>query len=191
MAEVNEFNLSYLQKKINELKEETNESSEYTIEYLQCLMEDHDLQDSLDEVIEIKEIPDIILNKLRQGDIPSEDDLLSIDAFMQFVLRSELIFACGMHRLKLLGGEELKEGCEYPMCEVVTRLTEMSPACCGGAYIFMAMLLLTSVIPSPIIIGAMTSNFGESQEEVETSSLVFQELSDNLLDRYRHEKKKN
>lgn len=184
MAEINEFNLSDLQSRIKKLKDESNQTSEDTLQYIHCLMDAHDLRNSIPEDIQIDEIPDFIFQKLRAGEIPTKEELVILDPRVQYGLCTELVFLCGMKRLKRIGGESKAEDSEYSMCELVEIMRDISIPYCQAAYILMAMILLMSSIPSPKLIENIVQNFDESEEQVEQNARTFQEFSSAILTKY-------
>jgi hypothetical protein len=181
------FDMSALTERINKLKEENEESTEFTHEFLTCLMERHDLKESLLESISFEDIPNEIIKSLIEGVVPSKDVLISLDPDTQRNLVYRLVWICGMNAIDYYTGELPVEEGEISILEAVIEMTEISETRYVVSHIIAAYTLLMSRLPSVEFIESITNELDESPEQFQKNIDMFVELSGSLVTRWRED----
>lgn len=195
-----EFNLSSLQSRINEIKEEGEESTGFTLRFIECLMYRHSLKECLLEDTEFDFVSDHIMEKLKSGIIPTEEELIILSPDEQNQLLFELIWFCGMGALAsygadedniLYGEDEERNGDEeesnVTTFDVILDMRNQSIGHYSATYIIAALSLLMSQIPSRLLVESITNNYNDSEDQIQSNMNIFIELSSAILDRYRED----
>jgi hypothetical protein len=73
------FDIKELQKRISEVKQETEKLTKFTRKYLECLIKRHDLHNIIYKEQEFEDVPDEITELLRGGEVPSESQIEMMD----------------------------------------------------------------------------------------------------------------
>jgi hypothetical protein len=184
-----DFDLKALQSRINEIREEGEEITDFTYDFIECLIKRHCLNDFLWEETELEDVPDSILETIREGKVPSKDELILLSPDTQNFLCFELIWICGMAALACYGadddGDEEEE--EPSTLDVILSMKEESPAHYIASYLIAVMTLLMGQIPSQDLIICMTNDFDESEEQLQKNMTSFVELSSAVLTRYHED----
>jgi hypothetical protein len=182
------IDLKSLQARINDIKKEGQESADFTLEYINCLMQRHDLKDSIPDDYEIEGIPDDILDSLRKGEVPSKDQIIMIDSDTQNYLLFELIWLCGMTAISFYtSNEELKEG-DVGTFEAILEMMHISPGYWTACYMIAVLSLLMAKVPSEEMISKITNNFSDDPEQCQKNVDYFVELASSILTRYNEDK---
>jgi hypothetical protein len=197
------FDLKSLQSRIENIKEEGKETTDFTYEYIECLMVRHDLKDCVPEDYELEDVPDIILEKICKGEIPSKEELLLMDNETQNYLLFELIYFCGMGAIaayehsvsessesKKSEEDELdsENEEEFSFFESILEMRDISPAHYMGSYLAAALALLMCSIPSFPFIELLTSEFDESNDQMQQNLVTFSEIAASILTRHKEDK---
>lgn len=178
------FDLSSLQSRINDIKKDGQESADFTIEYLECLMQRHDLGDSIPDDYELDGVPEIIFESLRKGEIPSKEEILLMDSDTQNFFLFEMIWICGMTAVGFYtSDEELEEG-EDGTLDSILAMSSVSPGHWSACYLIAVLSLLMARVPTEDMIASITNNFCDSPEQIQTNMNYFIEFSASVL--YRH-----
>jgi hypothetical protein len=184
---IDEIDYTKLNNMTSFLKQESESTAEFTIEFIECLMNRYNLDSALFEGIEIEEVPEEILNTLREGNIPTKEDLLPLNSEAQNILLMELIWFCGVQRIALFSeDEELEEGMPSTFDSVLA-MRDVSNAHIIGSYLISALTLLMSKIPSPEMMDLLTNNFEDSQQNMQRISTIFLEVCSSILCRYNED----
>jgi hypothetical protein len=178
------LDLSSLQSRINEIKKEGQESADFTIEYIECLMNRHDLKESIVEDYEIDGVPESILESLRKGEIPTRDEIMVMDSDTQNFLLFELIWLCGMLAISYYSSNEEIEEDEPSTFDVIMEMVNISPGHWTACYLIAILTLLMARIPSESMISKMTNDFSDDEEQIQLNLDYFIEFSSSLL--FRH-----
>lgn len=187
MAELN-FDMSGLNERINKIKEEGEESSDFTREFIQCLMERHDLIHSLPDDFEVEDIPESIFDSLREGEIPTKEELLVIDNDNQNALIFELIWVCGMNAISFYTEDvEVEEG-EPTVFDSILSMLSLSPGHYVGCYLIAVYTLLMCRVPSVEMMEIITDDFNSDPDRLQKNQDIFVEMAAAVLLRWKEDK---
>jgi hypothetical protein len=184
---MNQFDLNSLQSRINDIKKEGEEVSEFTIQYLKCLMDRHDLQHAIPDDYDFGDVPESIIQTLRSGDIPTEDEITIIDVDTQNFLCFELVFLCGLCAVVRYGGTDpvkTENGDSDSVWDVIWQMRSLSEHHYIATYIISALTLLMGQIPSQRLSTQMVSNLAEDDNQLQRNMDYFVELCSAILTRY-------
>jgi hypothetical protein len=184
-----EGNLDFesLQARINEIKKDDEHSANFTIEFIECLMNRHDLKLSIPPSFNIEDLPNSILDTIRKGEIPSIDDISHIDKDTQNELLYELVWFCGMFAISCYLYDEEEEGHEY--LKEILEMSETSMGYSSAFYLVASLSLLISMIPPKSMIDRLTNNLSQDIEQIEINLNNFVQFSSAILMRYREDKR--
>lgn len=189
-TESNSIDLKSLQSRINEIKKEGEEITDFTYDFLECLMERHDLDECLPEDIELEDVPYHIIDILRKGKIPTKEELILISPDIQNFMCFELIWICGMGAIASYGADEdgnEEEGIPSTF-DAILAMRDVSAAHNIASYIIAVLALLMSQIPSEDMIESITNNFDDSEAQIQTNMDNFVEFASAIITRYREDK---
>jgi hypothetical protein len=182
--EKNTFDLNVLQSRINQIKEEGNESSEFTLNFIKCLMYRHNLKFAIPEDFEIDDIPTSIIETIVSGEIPTIDSLNILSEDDKNWLIIQLIWVCGLAAIyNYCQDEEVVEDGESTF-DVVLAMMDVSEAHCSGCYVLCALTLLMAKLPPLEMIELITNDFSNNPMSIERSKEVFYQLSSGIISRY-------
>lgn len=179
------FDTSGLAERISKIKKEGEETTDFTIECLTCLMERHDLRYSIPDGFEVEDVPQVIFDTLRQGEIPSKEQVLLMDNNVQNSLIIELIWVCGMNAISYYTKEE-DENSDY--FDAVLSMLDVGPGHFIGCYITAALTLLMCKVPTIELVEVMTNNFDNSEEQLMKNQDVLIELAASIFMRWKEDK---
>jgi hypothetical protein len=180
MPEIN-FDLSGLHSRINEIKVETT----FTRDFLECLMKRHDLKYSIPDEYTIDDVPDTILDSLRNGELPSEEALLQLSSEIQNQLMFELVWVCGMNAIAFYTKDQSQENDTF--FENIMAMLEVSPAHYIGCYIVAVYTLLMCRVPTIEMIETITNNFSQEQIHLQRDYDMYVELVAGVYTRYQED----
>jgi hypothetical protein len=183
-TEKTEFDLNLLQSRINQIKEEGKEDSEFTRQFIECLMVRHDLSDCLPEDFEIEGVPDTVLESITEGNVPTIDQLNLLNEDDKNWLLIQLVWVCGLAAVSTYCAEEEVEEEDENTFGAVLSMMDVSEAHHAGCYLVCALTLLMGKIPHLEMIEAMTNDFDNDPMMVERSREIFYQLSSGILSRY-------
>lgn len=183
------FDIKELQRRISEVKNETKETSEFSKHYFECLIKRHNLADFLDEKQEFQDVPDHIVEMLRNGEVPTEDQLSLMNCETQDFLLKDCVFICGLGAISWysMSLPEYEDTEEKPF-DTIIEMMDISPGHHTACYLIAAFTLLFARIPSVEMIEVLTNNFNSSQEQIEKNLELYNELCVSILDRYLEDK---
>ena len=188
-TESNSLDLKSLQARINEIKKEGEEITDFTYDFIQCLMHRHDLKDCIPPDFELEEIPDYIFDSLRNGIVPTKEQLILISPDDQNFMCFELIWVCGMGAIASYGADE--DGDEEQgipsTFDAILAMRDVSPAHNIASYLIAALSLLMCQLPGEDLIENITNNFDESQEQLQNNIDNFVEFASAIVTRYRED----
>lgn len=189
-----EINLSSLQSRINEIKKEGEESTDFTLRYIECLMYRHALKECIPDEVELDFVPEQIMDHLKGGTIPTKEELIILSPDEQNQLIFELIWFCGMGALVAYGADEdnifveEEEGEKsVTTFDVILNMRNESMGHHSATYIIAALSLLMAQIPSRLLVESLTKNYDDSDEQIQYNMNIFIELASAVLDRYRED----
>jgi hypothetical protein len=188
-TESNSFDLKSLQSRINEIKKESEEITDFTYDFLQCLVHRHDLADCIPPDFELEDIPDHIFDLLRSQTVPTKEQLIMISPDDQNFMCFESIWLCGMGAIASYGADEdgnEEEGIPSTF-DTILAMRDVSPAHNIASYLIAALTLLMCQVPSEDMIEKITNNFDESQEQLQNNIDNFVEFASAIITRYRED----
>jgi hypothetical protein len=184
---IEELDFTKLNSMVASIKAESESTSEFTVEFIECLQKRYNLDSALYEGVEIEDIPDEIIKIMQSGKPLTKEDLLPLDSDGQNYLMMELVWFCGMQRIATYGdGEELDEG-EPSTFDKILIMRDVSSAHWIGGYLIAALTLLFAKIPSEDYIDSLTDNFEDSQENIMKISNFFVEACSSVFCRYNED----
>jgi hypothetical protein len=187
MTELN-FDMNGLMDRINRIKQEGEETTDFTVEFLQCLMERHDLASSIPEDFELDDVPDSIFSTLRCGDIPSKEELILLESGVQNNLIFEMIWLCGMNAISYYTQDvEVDEG-EVSVFESILTMLSVSPGHFVGCYLISVYTLLMCKVPSLEMMEIITDNFNSEPDRLNKNQDIFVEMAAAILLRWKEDK---
>jgi hypothetical protein len=177
------FDIKELQKRIAEVKEETQNLTRFTRKYLECLIKRHDLQNIIFEEQEFEDVPDEITELLKKGEVPSEEQIAMIDEETQDYLLKECVFICGMGAVAYYS--ETEEDSDEPSeFDHILEMTNASPAHYVAVHLIAALTLLFCRIPSFEMIQLLTKDFDQSEEQIQSNLELYNEFCLSVYNRY-------
>jgi len=177
------FDIKELQKRIAEVKEETQNLTRFTRKYLECLIKRHDLRNIIFEEQEFEDVPDEITELLKKGEVPSEEQIAMIDDETQDFLLKECVFICGMGAIAYYS--ETEEDSDEPTeFDNILEMTNASPAHYVAVHLIAALTLLFCRIPSFEMIQLLTKDFDQSEEQVQSNLELYNEFCLCVYKRY-------
>lgn len=188
-SESNSLDLKSLQSRINEIKKEGEEITDFTHGFLECLMNRHDLSECIPPEFELEGIPEQIFESLRNKTIPSKEELILISPDDQNFMCFELIWVCGMGAIASYGADD--DGDESQgipsTFDTIIAMRDVSPAHSIGSYIIAVLSLLMCQLPSEEMIERITNNFDNSEEQLQDNMDNFVEFASAIITRYRED----
>lgn len=185
--EKTEFDLNLLQSRIQQIKEEGKESSEFLYNYITCLVERHDLFEYIPDDLEIIDIPDQILQKLIDHEIPSVEDLNALELGNKEWLIIQLVWMCGMGSVAAYSADVEEEDDEESTFDAILSMMDVDEAHYVGAYLVAALTLLMCQIPPFELVERLTNDFSEKPEDIESAKQSFYQLSSGIYSRYQED----
>lgn len=182
------IDLKSLQSRINEIKKEGQESADFTIEYLECLMKRHDLKDSIPDDYELEDVPDSVIDCLRKGEIPTRDQIILMDSDTQNFFLFEMIWLCGMTAISFYTSEEELEEGEDGTFDIILGMMHISSGHWTACYLICVLSLLMAKVPSEDMISSFTNNFSDDPEQCQKNMNYFIEFASSVLNRYNEDK---
>ena len=181
------FDLKSLQSRINEIKQDGQESVDFTIEYINCLIERHDLSSSLPEDYELDNVPECVFESIRKGNVPTKEEIILMDSEVQNYLLFELIWLCGMTAISFYSScEEIEEGIPGTF-DVIIDMVNVSPGHWSACYLIAVLTLLMAKIPSESVISVLTDNFSDDPNQIQINMNYFIEFAASVLQRHKED----
>lgn len=182
------FDIKALQSRIAEVKKESEETTEFTIQFLECLLKRHDLANVLHDEHEFDDAPDEVNQALKRGELPKKEDLAKMDTDAQDYLMKDCVYMCGLGAISWYGDNlpQYEELDPKPFDEII-QMPDISPGHHTASYIVAALALLHADIPSQRMIELLTNEFDSSPEQLEENMEFFNELCVTILKRYQED----
>jgi hypothetical protein len=163
---IESMDFKQLNKLTAQVKAQSESSSDFTISFLDCLMTRYNLQSCLMANIVLEEIPDDIIQILREGNIPTKEDLLPLDFETQQTLMMEMMWFAGMNKIVYYTAGEKVDAETPSTSECILAMRDVSNAHFYASYLFAGLTLLMNVVPSYEFVSALTNNFDNSLENL-------------------------
>lgn len=179
------FDIKALQSRIAEVKKESEETTEFTIQFLECLLNRHDLGNIIHEDHQFEDTPDEVTESIKRGEIPQKEDLIKMTAEAQDYFLKDCVYMCGLGSISWYTDNlpQYKNIEPNPFDEIV-EMSNISPAHHTASYIITGLTLLFADIPSQEMIESITNNFDNSPSQLEKNLDFFNEICLNILKRY-------
>lgn len=181
------FDLKELQKRIAEVKEETEFVTKFSHVFLECLLKRHDLKNIIYEKHQFENVPDEVTQCLKDGKIPTEEQLSVMDAETQDYLIKECVFICGMGAVAFYS-ETSEDEEQKTVFDDILEMSNESPAHFVGMHMISVLTLLFCRIPSYDLIETLTNNFDSSQKNLEYCLDIYNEFCLSLYNRFLEDK---
>ena len=179
------FDIKELQSRIAEVKKETEESTQFALQFFECLIKRHDLANVLHEEHEFDDTPDEVTEALKKGEIPSKEDLSKMTAEALDCLLKDCVYMCGLASVSWYG-DNMPQYAEIepkPFDEIIS-MPDISPGHHTASYIVAGLTLLFADIPSQKTIELLTNSFDSSPEQLEENMEYYNEICVLILKRY-------
>jgi hypothetical protein len=182
------FDIKELQNRIAEVKKESEQTTEFTMEFLECLLKRHDLGNVLHEDHEFDDASDEVNQALKKGELPQKEHLAKMSTEAQDCLMKDCIYMCGLGAISwyCTNLPHYEDVDPSPFDEIIA-MPDISPGHHTASYIVAALTLLFADIPSQRTIELLTNNFDSSPEQLERNMEYFNEFCVMILKRYQED----
>ena len=182
------FDIKALQSRIAEVKKESEETTEFAMQFLECLLKRHDLANVLHEEQKFDDTPDEVSEALKKGELPQKEDLAKMTTEAQDYLLKDCVYMCGLGAISWYG-ENLPEydDLELKPFDEIIQMPDISPGHHTASYIVAGLTLLCADIPSQRTIELLTNNFDSSPEQLEENMEYYNEICVMILKRYQED----
>ena len=182
------FDIKALQSRIAEVKKESEETTEFTIQFLECLLKRHDLGNVIHDEHEFDDAPDEVNEALKKGELPKKEDLAKMTVEAQDYLVKDCVYMCGLGAISWYGDNlpQYEDIDPKPFDEIIV-MPDISPGHHTASYIIASLALIFSSIPSQRTIELLTNNFDSSPEQLEENMELFNEFCVTIVKRYRED----
>jgi hypothetical protein len=188
MSDIN-FDINELQKRIQEVKQEEEESTTFTLNFLECLIKRHDLNNMIDDQQQFEDVPNSIVQYLSDGKIPPKEEIELLSPETQDYLVKDCVFICGMGAISYYSDNNpIYKDMEPRPFDAIIEMPNISPGHHTSAYIVAALALLFADIPAQDMLELITNKFSSEHEQLEKNVETFNELCVSILKRYNEDK---
>ena len=179
------FDIKALQSRIAEVKKETEETTEFALQFFECLIKRHDLSNILHEDHEFDDTPDEVAKALKKGEVPKREDLSKMTTEAQDYLLKGCVYMCGLGAISWYSENMPQyEKIEPKPFDEIIEMPDISPGHHTASYIFAGLTLLFADIPSQRTVELLTNNFDSSPEQLSENMELYNELCVTILKRY-------
>jgi hypothetical protein len=185
MIDIND--LKQLNSLTANLKEDSESTAQFTIDFLECLLKRYSLKTSLKGEVEIEDIPDEIIKILQSGNLPTKEDLLPLDSETQAFLVLKMMWFAGTYRISVYSAD-IEEDDEIPSpIDCILAMRDVSAAHEMGSYLFAGLALLMSSIPTYDFVSDLCNNFLDTPENHLTLYNKISEVCAAIKSRYEED----
>lgn len=184
------FDMSGLTDRINKIKENGREVTEFNLEFLRCLMTRHCLKDAIPLEFIIDNVPPLVIEKLQDGELPTIEEMLIMSPDTQNTLLFELIWVCGLNAIYINTNDEeseLQDNDPPDYFQSIVSMLDVSPAHYMGSYLAAVYTLLMGKVPTVEFIEIITNNFNCSDEQLNKNKFMISELALGLFLRWKED----
>lgn len=182
------FDIKALQSRIAEVKKESEETTEFTMQFLECLLKRHDLGNVIHDEHEFDDTPDEVNDALKKGELPKKEDLAKMTTDAQDYLIKDCVYMCGLGAISWYGENlPVYEDIDPKPFDEIIQMPDISPGHHTASYLVAAFALLHADIPSQRMIELLTNEFDSSQEQLEANMEFYNELCVTILTRYKED----
>lgn len=188
MSDTN-FDINELQKRIQEVKKEEEESTKFTLDFLECLIKRHDLSNMIDSEYQFEDVPDEIVSYIRNTEIPPRELIEKLSPEVQDYFIKDCVFICGMGAVSYYSDNNpIYQGMDPKPFDAIIDMPNISPGHHTSSYIVAALTLLFADIPAQDMLEILTGKFSSDNEQLEKNIEIFNELCVSILKRYNEDK---
>jgi len=179
------FDISSLNQRIAEVKQESDECTQFTYDFIECLLKRHDLSNMIENDQDFEDVPAEMIQMIFEGKRPSKEEIANLDIDTQDAFIKDLVWICGMGAVSWYCDNEpqYKEMDPKPFDEII-KMPTLSIGHHSASFIIAALVLLTSTVPNQVIIESITNNFDSSDEQLEKNAIIYNDLCYCILKRY-------
>lgn len=182
------FDISSLNQRIAEVKKETEECTQFTVEFIDCLLKRHDLANMLQIDQDFEDVPSSIVELVFKGSCPTKEQISTLDIDTQDAFIKDLVWICGMGAVSWYCDHEKQyQEMETKPFDEIIKMPTLSIGHHSASFIIAALVLLTSTIPTQILIESITNNFDSSQEQLEKNAIIYNDLCYSILKRFKED----
>lgn len=184
------FDIKSLQKRIQEIKTENEHGITFTQEFLKCLFERHNLKEIIHEDQEFEDVPELIVDKIKNGEVPEYHEIALMDIDTQDHLLKDCVWMCGMGAIAWYSQnlEEYKdlEEEEKPFNQIM-KMPDMGIGYHSASFLIAAFAMLMADVPSEELISTLSDNFSNDEKQVQKNFELFNELCLGIYRRYEED----
>jgi hypothetical protein len=182
------FDISALNQRIAEVKKESDECTEFTHSFIECLLKRHDLSNMIQIDQDFEDVPPEMVEMIFNGKCPSKEDIFKLDIDTQDAFIKDLVWICGMGAISWYcdNDPQYKEMDPKPFDEII-KMPTISVGHHSASFIIAALVLLFSTVPVQYIIESLTNNFDSSDEQLEKNAIIYNDLCYCILKRHRED----
>jgi hypothetical protein len=182
------FDISSLNQRIAEVKQENEECTQFTFEFIDCLLKRHDLSNMLQDDQEFDGIPSSMVKTIYGGECPKKDEISKLDIDTQDTFIKDLVWICGMGAISwYCDNEKQYQEMEPSPFEEIIKMPTMSIGHHSASFIIAAFVLLTATIPTQLLVESITNNFDSNQEQLEKNAIIYNDLCFCILKRFKED----
>lgn len=183
-----DLDLNLLRSRIEKIRSEGKETSEFTKEFIECLITRHSLEDCIPENFSIEDVPDTIIQTIISGEIPTIQEIELMNDLEQNYLIIELIWICGLATIATYSKQNQDLLDEFGLdFQSILSMMDVSEAHYIGSYIICALTLLMGKIPSLETLEMITRDFDPDPNIINKCKEFFYELCSGIISRYRED----
>lgn len=176
------LDLNVLRARINEVKEESNDNINFSMELIRCLLARHDLQHSIPTDFCLDTIQQDVINYIQSGCVPPRELLVLIDWEVLSNFLRELVWLCSATSIEYYCSKTPGEN--VGIFEEIISMMNESNGHLTGTYLLGAMTLMMSEVPSFDLVSALTNDFSDDEEQCQKNMNNFDEIIHALVSRY-------
>lgn len=182
------FDISALNQRIAEVKKESEECTQFTVEFIDCLLKRHDLSNMIQIDQDFEDVPPDLIQLIYEGKCPSKEQIAKLDIDTQDAFIKDLVWICGMGAVSWYCDNEpqYQEMDPKPFDEII-KMPTLSVGHHSASFIIAAMVLLFSTIPVQLMIESLTNNFDSSDDQIEKNAIIYNDLCYCILKRYKED----
>lgn len=184
------FDIKSLQTRIQEIKKENEEGTFFTREFLKCLFKRHNLKEIIHEQQEFEDVPDLIVEQIKNGEVPDDHQISLMSVDVQDQLLKNCVWMCGMGAIawysdNLQEYKDLPEE-EKPFNQII-KMPDMGIGYHSASFLVAALTMLTADIPSEEFIEVLTNKYATNDEQIQKNFEIFNELCLGIYRRYEED----
>jgi hypothetical protein len=179
------FDISALNQRIAEVKQESNECTEFTHSFIECLLKRHDLSNMIQIDQDFEDVPSEMVEMIFNGKCPPKEEIFKLDIDTQDAFIKDLVWICGMGAVSwYCDNEEQYQKMDPKPFDEIIKMPTLSIGHHSSSFIIAALVLLTATIPNQVMVECMTNSFDSSDEQLEKNAIIYNDLCYCILKRY-------